>query len=225
MPKKKTITLANPDQPGAQAAMDGYRPSDNDGTMNLIIGTNFFVTCMLVSQGSFGLTGAAAILLYVIWGALVLVLAFVGVRGYRRRRAYNRHVKAGNIIIVDGYLTQAWDELCEEQGVRLSGAERQVEVRKLFTAATELRDELQQCSEAGDSPELAEARLLAAARIRARLAREVDTLRAVREAQRQIAKLPAADIDIVTAEEVQVQLRALRARRTAGADAEPDQEK
>lgn len=223
MPKKK-LTLANPDASGAQAAMDSYRPSGSEGSMGLLVGTNAFMVWVLVTQGTLSPTSAAAILLYALGGALMLVWALNARRDYRRRRTYNRHVQAGNIITVHPYLVKAWDELRTEQGVHLSGDDRQVHMRPLFTAATELQDDLERRANAENEPELAEEKLLAEARIRARLAREVEALRAVQQAQQELAQIPAAGIDIVTPEEVQDQLRTLRARETASAEDEPSQE-
>jgi hypothetical protein len=222
--RNKTVTLVNPEVPDAQVALDAYKPTEISGAMLLFVSCNVATLFMMISSGTLGAGDPVVILLYTVWAGVILGAALLKLQERQRQRRYNRHVEAGNIITVDTHLVEEWDELRKEHGVELRAGQRHVEIHKLFTAATELHDDLERLAESENEEALAETRLLARARIRARLLREVETLRAVQEAQRDIAQLPASDIDIVTPEEVQAQLRVLRAQQGTDADSTPSRE-
>lgn len=220
MPRNEKVTIANPESKDAQKALDEYRPTVMGHVTTLIVLINSMTVLVSIASGTLAAGELVAVLLYALWGGVVLALGLIKLKERRLRQRYERHVAAGNIVTLDAYVVHTWDELRREAFVPLNAAERFAEIQKLFAAAAELHDDLQSRAVSEGNPDLAETRLLAEARIRARLLREVERLRAVQDAQRELAQLPGPQIDIVTPEEVDAQLRELRARRTAQTDAQ-----
>lgn len=162
-------------------------------------------------------------------GLNFLVYGIWGVRSWRVRRDYDRHVTSGNIVYVDRRLIDVWDELREEHEVTLTYQERAEEINKLIDAAADLRaevdawDKAEQVDEqlANDSHQAGgpnERCILAQARVRARLLREVRDLKDRKEAEHRLAMQAAKDLATldsvhpagVTDDEVKAQLAVVR---------------
>lgn len=212
MSNDHTTDLARPGDDDAAKAL-AKRPGSGDLVLSMALLTAFFS----LSTASFTAVDPVfrSTIEILAVALFALVLGSLTVR-WRDDRRYRRQVEAGNIITVDNHLFETWDELRAECGVALGDEERLERRRDLFDAARDLRRELAERREALGDSELGERRMLAEARIRARLLHEVESLRIVQQTQRDVAALvqehgPAG----VTDSEVSEQLRLLLARSKA----------
>lgn len=209
MPNKKKLTLVRPGSEEARAVLLKYERHETRGGMHLLL--------MYLTMGlgwSMLAQGTVRQMALVFVAGISLLMLFSGVRSISASRAYRRHLEAGDFVTVDHHLVTVWDELRGEEDVPLTEAERDERVRDLFYAAQDLQGDLARRKEIRKEPELAEELLLVEARIRARLLREVTSLKQEQETRRQLAALAPDAIDSwATPDEVEQQRRILRERR------------
>ena len=210
---EQPIALANPGNREAQQALQRYQdgrklPRGND---QLIFPLGIFAACsmfIMPDQGSKLVVLGFFAMLAIVGGAITL-------GAWRRQRAYQHHVDAGDIITLDPHLIHVWNELFAEAGHQPECWQRHTSLGELFYAARDLAPELAARAKAL-ADEDTDAELLAQARIRVRLLQQarpiLDTLTAQSETQQQIAQLTP---DWADQAEVDEQLALLRARETA----------
>lgn len=202
------ISLARPGNDEARKALTAYRKGGDD----LILSATTMFLCMGIAWSAIA-NGIARVIIVIVVAAYGALLAAIGIRSSRRKAAYLRYVETGDIITVDSHFLDVWDQLRDEQGVTLTGNEREDQIRQLFSAAEDVIPDLTVRAQCLDEPELADRLLTAEARIRARLAREVTALCQQLEDRRKLDQLALNATDWATEEEVNAQLDILRGRK------------
>jgi hypothetical protein len=204
------VYFVRPGNTSAHAALQAHQRNSIRALRSAVL----FFACMggvwlLLTTGAEQWAGT------VLYGLASGVVIGLAVQETRLLRAYHRHVFAGDIVIVDRYLINVWDQLREEERIPLLDWVRDNEIPLLFDAAKDVRADLRVRATCLTDPRTADRLLMAEARIRARLLREVTALRIRREHQRELNRLAAAATDWATTAEVAKQLDVLRQRRDA----------
>jgi hypothetical protein len=206
----KEIAIAKPGNQEAQAALERRRraPQYNGGTIVISLGCAW--------AAILGQHHQVVLLIYI-----VLVIAFGAWRGTAMVRAalgldsYSRDIDAQNIKVLDEVVVTAFDDLCREQGVRLSDSERREALRELWDASDDVKEAVSSYKSLDPQQEGQRgSRTLELAKIRARLDQEVALLveRQRSEARQQglAEDDPGARVSGISSPDVVRQLELLR---------------
>jgi plasmid maintenance system antidote protein VapI len=211
------VSIANPDVPKAVRAAQKWSEGSDRG---LTIGAATFM-CVMMTVFIHETDSASNFLSTALVGALAAVTGALAVATGIAKFHYLRHSRAGDIIVTRQYFLTVWDELCAEHNVKLNANERAAQINSLFAAAVDVQADVTTRASAVDDGNLTEEHLIAEARIRLRLLREVKNLQAIMDARRQLDALaPTGDEPWASAEEISKQVEILRARKKSAVGTE-----
>lgn len=209
------VTFIRPDCPAATKAANRYRPDDSTTTLPFLMLAYCSLIVALITADDGGFPHIVA-WVGTAWASVMAVIT--SIRSKRGKSDYARQVNHGNIVHVHKRLISVWDELRHEHEVTLTEDERDRHIKSLFSAAADLRAELEVWAECGNNDQLAERRQLAEARIRARLLHEVNAIKDQQDTQRSLDSLVLPDHPAgLTEKEVAEQLAHLKTRKKEAA--------